>query len=108
MKRMSASLTRNGSTLSERRNGIPLSTYSDAIEPTCPTVISTATSFSTTFRHSPAISDVLQVGPDEPVQPGGLLRLLAEFLGQALHLLLERLAVVLGRRRADVAARRQD
>src|SRR5262245_35439673 len=54
------------------------------------------------------MADVLHVGPDEPVHPGGLLRRLAEFVGEALRLVVERLAIVFHLGGPDVAARRQD
>src|SRR5437588_12787294 len=57
---------------------------------------------------SSAISKILQVSPDELVELGRLLRLLAQLGGQAGHLLLERLAVVLDLGGADVAAGRED
>src|SRR5262245_26834988 len=54
---------------------------------------------------SSAIADVLKVGPDELVEPGGLCGLGAEFGGQAGHLVLEQFAVVLDLGSPDVAAR---
>ena len=55
----------------------------------------------------PAIPKLLQVGGDDSVKPGGLGLLLAQRRGEPLHFLLERLAVVLLRLGADVAARRE-
>lgn len=55
-----------------------------------------------------SIADVLHVGPDEFVELLGLGGLLAEFGGQAGHLFLERLTVVLHLGCTDIAARRQD
>ena len=59
-------------------------------------------------RSSPAIPKLLQVGGDGGVQLRGLGLLLAQRRGEPLHLLLERLAVVLLRLGADVAAGRED
>jgi hypothetical protein len=56
----------------------------------------------------PTIADLHQIRPDQLVQLGGLLRLLTEFGGQALHFVVEWFAVVFGLGRTDVTARRQD
>src|SRR5215831_10618739 len=58
-------------------------------------------------RHSPTIPKLLQVGGDGGVKPGGLGLLLAQYRGEPLHFLLERLAVVLLRLGTDIAARRE-
>src|SRR5438034_11528140 len=71
-----------------------------------PSLWSTGT--ETPLFESLAIADVLQIGPNELVQPGGLLRLLAEFRGQAGHFFLKRLAVILNFGCSHVAARGED
>ena len=58
-------------------------------------------------RHSPTIPKLLQIGGDGGVELCGLGLLLAQRRGEPLHLLLERLAVVLLRLCADVAAGRE-
>src|SRR5262245_45752086 len=58
--------------------------------------------------HSSAISDVLQIGPNELVQFGGLLRLFTEIVSQAFHLVVERLTVVFNFGGSDVSPRCQD
>src|SRR5437763_238090 len=60
-----------------------------------------------TVRHSPAIGHLLQDGADDPVELGRLLHLGLELGGQPRQLLLERLAVVVRPRAADVPARGQ-
>src|SRR5438477_395167 len=91
----------------ERRNGIPEATYSVAIEPTNPTVISSARSPSITFRHSLPIAYLLQDAVDGLVQLLRLLHLRLQQRRQPGQLLLERLVVAGVVGRADVAARRQ-
>ena len=58
--------------------------------------------------HSPAIPKPLQVCGDSCVLLLGFSLLLAQRRGETLHLLLERLAVVLGGLGADVAAGGED
>src|SRR5262249_34744296 len=55
----------------------------------------------------PLIPKLLQVSGDGGIKPGGLGLLLPQHRGEPPHLLLERLAVVLLRLGADVAARRE-
>ena len=56
---------------------------------------------------SPAVSQCFQIGFNGGIEPGGFGLLLAQRRGEALHLLLERLTVILGGLRADVAAGRE-
>src|SRR5690606_41802406 len=56
----------------------------------------------------PAISKLLQIGDDRGVQPRSLGLLLAQRRDKALHLLVERLVVVLSDLGADVPSRGQD
>src|SRR5581483_8013184 len=65
---------------------------------------------SSTVRvcHSPAIPKLRQVGGDSGVQFRGVGLLLAQRRGEAPHLLLEPLAIVLGGLGADVAAGGED
>src|ERR1039458_1599239 len=97
---------RRGSIFSERRNGIPSSTYSEAIGPTCPTVSSSAMLSSGSSRQPLlAIPKLLQVGGNGSIQPCAFGGLLAQDRGQPLHLLFERLAVVLNSLSSYIAAR---
>src|SRR6266508_5416261 len=60
-----------------------------------------------TSRDSATIPEVLQVGGDGGVKFRSFGLLLAQRLGEPLHLVLERFAVVLQRLCADVATRRE-
>ena len=94
----------------------PVSATATAPSPTpttkAPSTLTTATvttaTLSTTTTTTPtAITQPLQIGPDRGFQPRRFRELLVGLVGEPLHLVLERLVVVLDLFRADVAARRQ-
>src|SRR5947209_1604378 len=64
-------------------------------------ISATPASRKVSVRHSLAKPKLLQVGGNRSIQFRGLGLLLAQYHGKALHLFLERLAVVLLRLRAD-------
>src|SRR5687768_17129529 len=89
--------------LMTRTMGWPLVRYSEDLKAKpfwCVTKSPSRASF-----HSPAIPKLLQVGSDSGVELHGFGLLLAQGRGKPLHLLLKRLAVVLGGLCADVSPR---
>src|SRR5450759_2682608 len=62
---------------------------------------------ATNRESSELIAQAAQVGLDLPLQPPSLRKLLGQFRRQAVHLLVEGLAVVFGLGRTHIAAGRQ-
>src|SRR5205809_7131747 len=63
---------------------------------------------SSAVSHSPAIPKLPQIGGDGGIQLCGLRLLLTQYRNEPLHVLVKRLAVVLGLERTHITSRRQD
>ncbi len=75
------------------------------MEPTCPTVISSAASSRNTSRHSPPIPKLPQVGSDDGIQLRPFCLLLGQLPCKPRHFFIERLTIVLLRLGSHIAAR---